>query len=218
MFLAVPKMVSFSQLPTVKKDAIFGAARKIFDSYFVCDSFSKSLTHKLPLKRSIGRDFMKTIFQSFNIFFFVLDPIYCSRIPLTILAAASADDVSMACIINKNPVQHWLYLDGGSKNNCCLPSRQDSNPHAYGFLKVTKIQTIFFIRQKNFDLQKMSYCTELFCLSYIFTKCKQIKIHKTFSGRSVWKRSFSKAKCAKHILYYLHLSQHIANENSCFEF
>ena len=54
------------------------------------------------------------------------------------------------------PTSTTTYLDGGSKNNCCLPSRQDSNPHAYGFLKVTKIQNIFFIRQKksvtNFDL------------------------------------------------------------------
>ena len=29
-FLAAPKMVSFSQLPAVKKDAIFGAATKVF--------------------------------------------------------------------------------------------------------------------------------------------------------------------------------------------
>ena len=36
MFLAAPKMVSFSQLPAVKKDTIFGAARKNFGpSYFV---------------------------------------------------------------------------------------------------------------------------------------------------------------------------------------
>ena len=36
MFLAAPKMVSFSQLPTFKKDTIFGASRKFFgSSYFV---------------------------------------------------------------------------------------------------------------------------------------------------------------------------------------
>ena len=35
-FLAAPKMVSISQLPAVKKDLIFGAARKFFGpSYFV---------------------------------------------------------------------------------------------------------------------------------------------------------------------------------------
>ena len=35
-FLAAPKMVSFSQLPAVKKDTIFGAARKKFGpSFFV---------------------------------------------------------------------------------------------------------------------------------------------------------------------------------------
>ena len=34
--LAAPKMMSFSQLPAVKKDTIFGAARKIFgSSYFL---------------------------------------------------------------------------------------------------------------------------------------------------------------------------------------
>ena len=36
MFLAAPKMVSFSQLPAVKKDTIFDAGRKFFGpSYFV---------------------------------------------------------------------------------------------------------------------------------------------------------------------------------------
>ena len=36
IFVAAPKMVSFSQLPAVKKDIILGEARKIFDpSYFV---------------------------------------------------------------------------------------------------------------------------------------------------------------------------------------
>ena len=34
--LAAPKMMSFSQLPAVKKDTIFGAARKFFGpSYFM---------------------------------------------------------------------------------------------------------------------------------------------------------------------------------------
>ena len=34
--LAAPKMISFSQLPTVKKDIIFSAARKLFGpSYFM---------------------------------------------------------------------------------------------------------------------------------------------------------------------------------------
>ena len=37
-FLAAPKMASFSQLPAVKKDTIFAAARKFFGpSYFVTD-------------------------------------------------------------------------------------------------------------------------------------------------------------------------------------
>ena len=36
IFLAAPKMVSFSQLPAVTKDTIFGAARNFFGpSYFV---------------------------------------------------------------------------------------------------------------------------------------------------------------------------------------
>ena len=36
MFLAATKMVSFSQVPAVQKDTIFGAAGKIFgSSYFV---------------------------------------------------------------------------------------------------------------------------------------------------------------------------------------
>ena len=36
MFLAAPKTVSFSQLPAVKEDTIFGVARKFFGpSYFV---------------------------------------------------------------------------------------------------------------------------------------------------------------------------------------
>ena len=36
IFLAAPKMVSFPQLPAVKKDTIFGVARKFFGpSYFV---------------------------------------------------------------------------------------------------------------------------------------------------------------------------------------
>ena len=142
---------------------------------------------------------------------------------MTILAAASADDVSMACIINKNPVQHWLYLDGGSKNNCCLPSRQDSNPHAYGFLKATKIQNIFFIRQKKcpfvflkFDLQKMSYCTELFCL--FSRNVNKSKFKKPFLGGLSRKGFFSEAKCAKQILYYIHLSQYVANENDALKF
>ena len=35
-FLAARKMMSFSQLPAVKNDVIFGAARKLFDPpYFV---------------------------------------------------------------------------------------------------------------------------------------------------------------------------------------
>ena len=38
--LAAPKMVSFSHLPAVKKETIFGAARKIFWPFLFCDGFS----------------------------------------------------------------------------------------------------------------------------------------------------------------------------------
>ena len=33
-FLVAPKMMSFSQLPAVKKDTIFGAARKMFGFFY----------------------------------------------------------------------------------------------------------------------------------------------------------------------------------------
>ena len=33
LFLSAPKMVSFSQLPAVQKDTIFGAARKVFGPF-----------------------------------------------------------------------------------------------------------------------------------------------------------------------------------------
>ena len=111
---------------------------------------------------------------------------------MTILAVASADDVSMACIINKNPVQHWLYLDGGSKNNCCLPSRQDSNPHAYGFLKVTKIQNIFFIfvSHKCWPTKNvLLHWTFLLRYSKFSRNVNKSKFTKNFSGWSVCKRS-----------------------------
>ena len=42
-FLAAPKMVSFSQLPAVKKGPMFGATRKFFGpSYFVTALVTKS--------------------------------------------------------------------------------------------------------------------------------------------------------------------------------
>ena len=39
--LAAPKIMSFSQLPAVKKDTIFGAAQTNFRSYLFYDSFGK---------------------------------------------------------------------------------------------------------------------------------------------------------------------------------
>ena len=57
--------------------------------------------------------------------------LFSSRIPLTILAAASADDVNMACIINKNPVE-WME---GQKIIVVYPDKVYYRPsHAYGFL------------------------------------------------------------------------------------
>ena len=38
-FLAAPKMVSYSQLPAVKKDTIFSAARKFFGTLLFRDGF-----------------------------------------------------------------------------------------------------------------------------------------------------------------------------------
>ena len=37
---AAPKMVSFSQLPALKKDTIFGAAETNFRPFLFCDCFS----------------------------------------------------------------------------------------------------------------------------------------------------------------------------------
>ena len=43
-FLAAHKMVSFSQLPAVKKDTIFGAARKMFGPSYFVTAFSNSVS------------------------------------------------------------------------------------------------------------------------------------------------------------------------------
>jgi hypothetical protein len=43
IFLAAPKMVSFSQLPAVTKDTIFGAARNFFWPFLFRDGFSYML-------------------------------------------------------------------------------------------------------------------------------------------------------------------------------